>query len=138
VTLRNAIPPIDPAAARRATDAIASIPRDAEGPVFREPWEAHAFAMALALNERGLFTWGEWAATLADEIKRAQAAGDPDTGETYYRHWLAALERMVADKGVTDSGTLARYRNAWDHAADRTAHGQPIALTPEDFARSSK
>ena len=80
-----------------------SIPRNADGPVFREPWEAQAFAMALALHERGLFTWTEWAATLGDEIKRAQAAGDPDTGETYYRHWLAALERIVAEKGVTDA-----------------------------------
>ena len=70
-----------------------------EGPVFREPWEAQAFAMTLALHERGLFSWPEWAATLGDEIKRAQAAGDPDTGETYYRHWLNALERIVAAKG---------------------------------------
>jgi len=69
--------------------------------VFREPWEAQAFAMALALHERGLFTWPEWAATLGEEIKRAQAAGDPDTGETYYRHWLNTLERLVASKGVT-------------------------------------
>jgi nitrile hydratase accessory protein len=124
---------IDPAAARRATEAVPSIPRDAEGPVFREPWEAQAFAMALALHARGLFTWPEWAATLAQEIKRAQAAGDPDTGETYYRHWLAALERLVAAKGVTDAMTLARYRDAWDHAADRTPHGMPIELKPDDF-----
>jgi len=122
------------ATAQRATEAVPSVPRDAEGPVFREPWEAQAFAMALALHERGLFTWPEWAATLADEIKRAQAAGDPDTGETYYRHWLAALERIVAEKGVTDAGTLARYRQAWDHAADRTPHGTPIELRPEDLA----
>ena len=125
---------VDPAAARRATDAVTSIPRDAEGPVFREPWEAQAFAMALALHERGLFTWPEWAATLADEIKRAQAAGDPDTGETYYRHWLAALERIVARKGVTDRAALTRYHDAWDRAADRTPHGMPIELKPEDFA----
>jgi nitrile hydratase accessory protein len=124
---------IDPAAARRATEAVPSIPRDAQGPVFREPWEAQAFAMALALHERGLFTWSEWAATLADEIKRAQAAGDPDTGETYYRHWLNTLERLVAAKGVADGLTLARYRDAWDHAADRTPHGTPIELKPEDF-----
>jgi nitrile hydratase accessory protein len=124
---------IDPAAARRATDAVPGIPRDTEGPVFREPWEAQAFAMALALHERGLFTWTEWAATLAEEIKRAQAAGDPDTGETYYRHWLNALERLVAAKGVTDGATLTRYREAWDHAADRTPHGTPIELKPEDF-----
>jgi nitrile hydratase accessory protein len=125
---------IDPAAARRATDAVTSIPRDAEGPVFREPWEAQAFAMALALHERGLFTWPEWAATLADEIKRAQAAGDPDTGETYYHHWLRTLERLVAEKGVTSAQMLARYHEAWDRAAGRTPHGQPIELRPQDFA----
>jgi nitrile hydratase accessory protein len=124
---------IDPTAARRATEAVPSIPRDTEGPVFREPWEAQAFAMALSLHARGLFTWPEWAATLGDEIKRAQAAGDPDTGETYYHHWLRTLERLVAEKGATDAQTLARYRDAWDHAADRTPHGSPIELRPEDF-----
>ena len=125
---------IDPTVTRRAANAVPSIPRDAEGPVFREPWEAQAFAMALALHERGLFTWPEWAATLSDEIKRAQAAGDPDTGETYYRHWLNALERMVAAKGLADAQMLARYRDAWDRAAERTPHGTAIALMPEDFA----
>jgi nitrile hydratase accessory protein len=125
---------IDPVAARRAADAVPSIPCDAEGPVFREPWEAQAFAMALALHERGLFTWPEWAATLGDEIKRAQAAGDPDTGETYYHHWLNTLERLVAEKGVTTAQTLARYHDAWDRAADRTPHGEPIVLRAEDFA----
>ena len=124
---------VDPAAARRAADAVPGIPRDVQGPVFREPWEAQAFSMALALHQRGLFTWTEWAATLADEIKRAQAAGDPDTGETYYRHWLAALERLVAEKGIASRDTLARYRDAWDRAADRTPHGTPIELSPDDF-----
>jgi len=123
----------DPQAARRATDEVPSIPCDAAGPVFREPWEAQAFAMALALHARGLFTWPEWAATLGAEIKRAQAAGDPDTGETYYRHWLNALERLVAEKGVAGVEVLARYRDAWDRAADRTPHGQPIELRPDDF-----
>ena len=124
---------IDQTAARHATREVPSIPCDAEGPVFREPWEAQAFAMTLALYRRGLFTWPEWAATLAEEIKRAQRAGDPDTGDTYYQHWLAALERLVAEKGVTDRASLARYRDAWDHAADRTPHGTPIELRPEDF-----
>jgi len=113
---------------------VPGIPHDAEGPVFREPWEAHAFAMALTLYERGLFTWTEWAATLAEEIARAQTQGDADTGETYYRHWLATLERLVAEKDVASSETLTRYRDAWDHAADRTPHGAPIELRPEDFA----
>jgi nitrile hydratase accessory protein len=121
-------------AVQRAADAVPGIPRDAGGLVFREPWEAQAFALALALHERGLFTWTEWAATLADEIKRAQAAGDPDTGETYYRHWLAALERLVMEKGIANDALLQRYQAAWDHAADRTPHGMPIELTPEDFA----
>jgi nitrile hydratase accessory protein len=124
---------IDQAAARHATQEVPSIPRDADGPVFREPWEAQAFAMTLALHERGLFTWGEWAAALATEIKRAQSAGDPDTGETYYAHWLAALEKLVAEKGVTTTEILHRTRDAWDHACDRTPHGQPIVLMAADF-----
>ena len=128
---------IEPTAALRAAEAIPGIPRDAEGPVFREPWEAQAFAMAVALHERGLFAWGEWAQVLGDEIRSAQRAGDPDTGATYYHHWLAALERIVAAKGVADRAMLARYHDAWDHAAERTPHGTPIELRPEDFGEGS-
>jgi nitrile hydratase accessory protein len=124
---------LDPHAADAAASAVPGIPRDADGPVFREPWEAQAFAMALALLARGLFSWNEWATALAEEIKRAQAAGDPDHGETYYRHWLATLENLIAAKGVASSETLHRYRDAWDHAADRTPHGSPIVLQPADF-----
>ena len=122
------------AAVVQATTALPDLPRDDDGPVFREPWEAQAFAMVLSLYDRGLFTWKEWAAALADEIRIAQANGDPDTGTTYYRHWLATLEKMVAQKGVATLETLDRYRNAWDHAADRTPHGKPIELKPEDFS----
>ncbi|MGO9050040.1 MAG: nitrile hydratase accessory protein [Xanthobacteraceae bacterium] len=111
-----------------------NIPRNAEGPVFREPWEAQAFALALSLHERGLFSWTEWATVLGEEIKKAQAAGDPDTGETYYHHWLAALERIVAAKGLADPQALTRTREAWAHACARTPHGTPIELTPRDFA----
>ena len=124
---------IDRDAAQRVAREVAGIPSDDDGPVFREPWEAHAFAMALALHARGVFTWPEWAATLADEIKRAQASGDPDTGETYYSHWLATLERLVAAKGVATADLMHRYRDAWDRASDRTPHGKPIELTKEDF-----
>lgn len=120
-------------ASRRATEAIPGIPQDAQGPVFREPWEAQAFAMALALHAAGLFAWTEWAAILAEEIRKAQAAGDPDTGETYYHHWLAALERIVAEKGVTTREILAEHYRAWERAADRTPHGAAIELMPEDF-----
>ena len=128
------MPPTPPDAVSEAVEAVPGIPRDSSGPVFREPWEARAFAMVLALRDRGLFAWTEWAATLGDEIKKAQRAGDPDTGETYYHHWLAALERIVAAKGVTTPEALARYSAAWDHAADRTPHGAPIELRADDFS----
>ena len=124
---------IDEVAARHVAQRLSSIPHDNDGPVFREPGEAQAFAMTLALHERGLFTWSEWATALGAEIKRAQAAGDPDSGETYYLHWLSALEKLVAEKGVTTTETLHRYRDAWEHACDRTPHGQPIELRKEDF-----
>lgn len=126
---------VEPQAARDAVEAVPGIPRGADGPVFRAPWEAHAFAMALALHEKGVFTWSEWAATLGEEIRKAQAAGDPDTGDTYYRHWLATLERIVAGKGVTTAQALAQHREAWDRAAHRTPHGAPIELRAEDFRR---
>jgi len=108
-------------------------PRDDLGPVFREPWEAQAFAMTLALHQQGLFSWSEWAEALAAQIAHAQAAGDADLGDTYYRHWLAALETLVAAKGASSSDELSRYRRAWAHAADRTPHGQPLDLQPRDF-----
>jgi nitrile hydratase accessory protein len=102
-------------------------------PPFRAPWEAQAFALTIALHDKGLFTWGEWTAALAAEIARAQQAGDPDTGETYYHHWLAALEHIVAQKDLLDAAALRRYRDAWHRAALRTPHGLPIMLTPADF-----
>jgi len=120
---------IDQAAAR----SLPGLPRDADGPVFREPWEAQAFALAVALHERGLFGWDEWAALLGEEIKAAQRAGDPDTGATYYHHWLAAFERLVARKGIADGAALAHYHDAWARAAGRTPHGSPIELTAADF-----
>ncbi len=125
---------LDPAALRRVVEQIPGIPVAADGPVFRQPWEGQAFALAVTLQAAGLFTWTEWSATLGDEIRRAQQAGDPDTGETYYRHWLAALERLVAEKGIAGTTTLARYRDAWERAAARTPHGTPIELTLGDFA----
>src|SRR5262245_26809589 len=128
--------PVD-GATRQALNADTGVPHDESGPVFREPWEAQAFAMAVALHDRGVFTWSEWAATLAEEIERAQAVGDPDTGETYYRHWLATLERLVSRKSVASHESLLRYRDAWQHAAARTPHGEPIELAPHDFPTGS-
>jgi nitrile hydratase accessory protein len=113
----------------RVAAEVAPIPRGDDGePVFREPWEAQAFAMTLALYEQGLFTWTEWAAALSAAIKRAQGAGDRDDGSTYYRHWLSAIEQLVQDKGIASEQALASRRDAWDRAAHATPHGRPILL----------
>ena len=113
---------------------LKGLPVEDDSPVFREPWEAQAFGMALALYERGLFTWDEWAQALSEQILAAQAQGDPDLGNTYYRHWLAAIEALVSVKGVSSPEELGRYKQAWHHAADRVPHGQPIELCAGDFA----
>ncbi|PLX39541.1 MAG: nitrile hydratase accessory protein [Hyphomicrobiales bacterium] len=115
-------------ATQAALDAIPSLPRDDNGPIFAAPWQAQAFAMTVALHEAGLFTWPEWTETFAAEIKRAQAEGDPDLGDTYYLHWLAALETIVTDKGAATAETLMEVKDAWDRAAHATPHGQPIVL----------
>ena len=107
------------------------LPREDGEPVFREPWEAQAFAMAVKLHEAGAFTWAEWAEHLGAEIKAAQSAGDPDLGDTYYRHWLRALETLVAEKGIASTESLAERREAWDRAARATPHGEPIELGRE-------
>ena len=114
-------------------DSLPGLLRDAEGPVFEAPWQAHAFAMTLSLHERGVFTWSEWATTLSEEIRAAQRAGDSDGGDTYYLHWLKALEALVGRKGVTSNVELARYGRAWRHAAERTVHGAPIVLSDVDL-----
>jgi len=106
---------------------------DDNEPVFRAPWEAHAFALVVQLHERGLYTWPEWAETLTQQIRAAQAAGDADLGDTYYHHWLAALETLVARKGASTDTELSRYARAWDRAAHRTPHGRPIELGAADF-----
>ncbi|OBB16424.1 nitrile hydratase accessory protein [Mycobacteriaceae bacterium 1482268.1] len=101
-------------------------------PVFAEPWEARAFAIVVSLHERGVYTSVEWADALATRIKAAQTAGDPDIGDTYYHHWLGALEDLLARKGIGGNET-ARWRDAWQRAANRTPHGKPIELQAGDF-----
>jgi nitrile hydratase accessory protein len=110
------------------TDALPALPRDGDGQVFREPWEAHAFALAVRLSEAGRFTWPEWTAALAQEIKSAQERGDLDLGSTYYFHWLGALERLCADKGLTTLGELRQRTEAWRTAYLYTPHGRPVEL----------
>ena len=96
--------------------------------VFNAPWEAQAFALTLALHERGVFTWREWADTLAEVIAEVRARGEPDTGEHYYRHWTTALERLAQRKQLVDAGALVERQLEWDEAARATPHGQPIEL----------
>jgi nitrile hydratase accessory protein len=123
----------DAASVRAVLETVPGIPCEGEAPVFAEPWQAQAFAMAMTLQQRGVFSWNEWADELGSRIKAAIAQGDPDDGTTYYRHWLATLERLVARKGIASFETLDRYYHAWDHAAERTPHGHTIELTAEDF-----
>jgi nitrile hydratase accessory protein len=104
-------------------------------PVFGEPWEARVFAIVVALQERGLYTWPQWADALAARIKTAQASGDPDLGDTYYRHWLETLEDLLAAKGVGSAAETARWHDAWRRAANRTPHGRTIEVQPGDFGR---
>ncbi len=104
------------------------LPRDEGGPVFREPWEAQAFALAVRLSEQGHFTWKEWAAALAEEVKAAADRGDPDDGSHYYEHWLAALERLVTAKGLSDPAALLKRKEAWAEAYRHTPHGKPVEL----------
>lgn len=109
---------------------LPGMPQQCGEPVFAEPWQAQAFAMTLALHGRGLFSWPEWAEALSQQIAAAQTAGDADLGDTYYRHWLAALEALVAAKGASSAAELARYRQAWDHAATARRTASPSSCGP--------
>jgi nitrile hydratase accessory protein len=109
-------------------DVLPSLPRDEGGPVFAEPWQAHAFALAVKLSEAGLFTWSEWVEVLGAELAAASARGEPDDGSRYYHHWLAALERVVARKNTLCTPTLLARKEAWADAYRRTPHGSPVTL----------
>ena len=108
--------------------ALPALPRDDAGPVFKTPWEAQAFAMTVSLHAAGVFTWREWAGALAAEFAAAAARGEPDDGSRYYEHWLAALEKLVAEKKIVPEHELERRVNDWDAAARATPHGKPIEL----------
>lgn len=116
---------------------LPALPHDDDGPVFRAPWEAQAFAMAVKLHERGHFTWTEWAAALSRQIQIAQARGDADLGDSYYLHWLAALETLVAEKGLASTDELSHRKDVWAQVAETTPHGQPLVL-PRDEAEATK
>ena len=108
--------------------ALPPLPQDDEGPVFAEPWQAQAFALAVKLSEQGYFSWKEWASALAEELKAAEERGEPDDGTRYYNHWVIALERLVTEKGLTESPILEERKDAWADAYRRTPHGQPVVL----------
>ena len=112
--------------------SLASLPRDDDGPTFTEPWQAQAFALAVRLSAEGHFSWKEWAGALAEELKAAADRGDPDDGSRYYEHWLAALERLVTRKGLTDTAALTARKEAWADAYHHTPHGQPVILRKTD------
>jgi nitrile hydratase accessory protein len=107
---------------------LPQIPRDEQGPVFAEPWQAQAFALAVKLSERGYFTWKDWAAALAEEINAAAARGEVDDGSRYYDYWLAALERLVTQRGLTNAESLVERKEAWADAYRHTPHGKPVEL----------
>lgn len=106
-----------------------ALPRDEDGPVFQEPWEAQAFAVAVSLMEAGQFTYAEWAECLTHEIEQAQQQGDPDLGDTYYEHWVRALERLCSSKELVPSQDMLERAEQWRRAYLNTPHGQPIELS---------
>ena len=118
----------DPIPASLNLATLPQLPRDSGGPVFAEPWQAQAFALAVKLSELGHFTWKEWTAALAEELKAATNRGEPDDGTHYYEHWLAALEGLVTAKGLSDPATMSARKEAWADAYRHTPHGKPIEL----------
>jgi nitrile hydratase accessory protein len=104
------------------------IPHDADGPVFAEPWQAQAFALVVALQNRGVFTAEEWAQALGAEIREALASGGCRDGSDYYERWCEALEHLLIDKGLASHEGIDTLAAAWDRAAEATPHGTPIRL----------
>src|SRR5262249_60839314 len=128
-TVSSSMPDLDFQPARFTS--LPSLPRDEGGPVFSEPWQAQAFALAVRLSAQGYFTWKEWAAALADELKSAADRGNPDDGSRYYEYWLAALERLVTAKALSNPNHILARKEAWAEAYRRTPHGKPVNLVNE-------
>ena len=118
----------DDAVERTVSAQLPELPRNDDGPVFGEPWQAAAFALAVSLSQRGHFSWKEWAAALAEELKMSAARGEPDDGSHYYHCWLATLERLIVAKGISRSEELHSCKEAWADAYRRTPHGKPVEL----------
>jgi nitrile hydratase accessory protein len=114
-------------AARFAASPL--LPCDEKGPVFAEPWQAQAFALAVQLSAAGHFTWTEWTTALGAQLQAAVRRGEPDDGSRYFEYWLAALECLVAEKQLTDFTALSQRKEAWADAYRHTPHGQPVELS---------
>lgn len=110
-------------------DDLPGLPRDEDGPVFKEPWEAKAFALAVNLSEAGYFTWPEWVTVFSREITSAKERSEPDMGDTYYQHWLTALEKICADKDLVGREDGHERKETWRRAYLNTPHGKPIKLS---------
>jgi len=129
--------PPEPISQKESFPALPQLPRDEDGPVFEEPWQAQAFALAVKLSEQGHFTWKEWAAALAEEIKAASDRGESDDGSRYYHYWLTTLERLVAAKGLSGSAELLARKQAWADAYRHTPHGKPVELRTDSHSQGS-
>ena len=128
ISMMTILNQLDPIADSERLAALPQLPREEDGPVFAEPWQAQAFALAVRLSEQGYFTWKEWAAALAEELKAAADRGEPDDGSHYYEHWLATLERLVKERRLSDAAELAARKEAWADAYRHTPHGKPVQL----------
>jgi nitrile hydratase accessory protein len=120
--------PPDVSAPRAAATETPGLPRNEDGPVFAEPWQAGAFALAVVLSRQGHFSWQEWAGALAEELKMSAARGEPEDGSHYYHCWLATLERLILTKGLSQSDELRSCKEAWADAYRKTPHGKPVEL----------
>jgi nitrile hydratase accessory protein len=127
----------DPAEQASRLDSLPRLPREKDGPVFAEPWEAQAFALAVKLSEQGHFTWKEWTEALGEELRAASKRREPDDGSHYYEHWVAALERLVTAKGLTNQAALEVRKEAWADAYRHTPHGQPVELSAAHSTKSN-
>jgi nitrile hydratase accessory protein len=90
--------------------------------VFAAPWESRVFGITMALYEQGRFEWDEFRGRLIAAIGREERAHPVGAQFPYYACWLAALEELLAAKGVcaeealrARAGALAARPAGHDH-----------------------